>query len=474
MKAYLSGKEPRCTECFNFDWYFYHSKDFGHSKNSDNGENPDHGEKAFIPGAYEVEDFQKVQLPHDWSLFYPFDEHAPSCGSGGYVETGIGWYRKLFRISEDVKEGEKIFLRFDGVYMLADVWINGKELGQHVYGYTPFEWEITHLLNERGQDNVVDVRVDNSVQPGSRWYSGSGITRDVWLYRVQNAHILPYGIWVRQSGVSKECAKLSVETSAFLQPDISGAADKAEAFFVETTILSPQGQVCMLDKIRMAQTIACQEFVIDAPMLWAPEHPSLYEVVTKLYREDVLLDEVHTNFGIRHAVFDKEKGFLLNGEQCKLNGVCIHHDGGCVGAAVPPEIWERRLRKLKEMGVNAIRMSHNPPDPALLELCDREGFLVMDEAFDEWKILKGKEFGSNTHESRGYSEWFEQCHENDLRAMLLRDRNHPCIVIWSIGNEVPDQQHPQGYLTARHLKEICRELDPDRVITQANDQISSE
>lgn len=483
MKAYLSGRAPRCTECFDFDWYFSHE------------------EREFVPGAYDVEDCQKVQLPHDWSLFYPFNEHAPSCGSGGYVETGIGWYRKRFKISEDVKEGEKIFLRFDGVYMLADVWVNGKQLGRHVYGYTPFEWEITYFLNGKEQDNVVDVRVDNSVQPGSRWYSGSGITRDVWLYRVQNAHILPYGVWVRQPDVSKEQAKLSVETSVSLPlgtgvslpVEIPEAADGAveQMFFVETAILSPQGDVCMTERVNAAgdsmhpgsaqgseetsaKTAVRQEFTIDAPMLWAPEYPFLYEVVTKLYRGNVLMDEVHTHIGLRSAAFHKEKGFLLNGEKCKLNGVCLHHDGGCAGAAVPPEIWERRLRKLKEMGVNAVRMSHNPPDPALLDLCDKEGFLVMDEAFDEWKILKGKEFGSNTHESRGYSEWFEQCHEEDLRAMLLRDRNHPCIVLWSIGNEVPDQQHPQGYLTARHLKEICRELDPDRVITQANDQICSE
>lgn len=205
-----------------------------------------------------------------------------------------------------------------------------------------------------------------------------------------------------------------METSLTLPLGISKAADAEEAFSVETTILSPRGNLydgqsrsgagwqyaarcgfgqCTERRRHAQKTVVCQEFAIDEPMLWAPEHPSLYEVVTKLYRGDVLLDEVHSHTGLRSAVFHKEKGFLLNGEKCKLNGVCIHHDGGCIGAAVPPEIWERRLRKLKEMGVNAIRMSHNPPDPALLELCDREGFLVMDEAFDEWKILKGKEFG---------------------------------------------------------------------------------
>jgi len=467
MKAYLSGEGPRCTECFDFDWYFYH------------------GEKELVPGEYDVTDCQKVQLPHDWSLFYPFDEHAPSCGSGGYVETGIGWYRKKFCISGEVTAEDGIFLRFDGVYMQARVWVNGKELGRHIYGYTPFEWDITAFLHGQGADNVVDVRVDNSAQPGSRWYSGSGITRNVWLYRVQKAHILPYGVWIRQPDVTNERAKMQIETRITVPSDAVEMADKG-AFCVETAILSPQGEICMADREEAAlnstrhgtgtsaEAAACQEFVIDTPLLWAPEHPFLYEVVTKLYRGGALLDEIHTMTGLRSAVFHKDRGFLLNGRPCKLNGVCVHHDGGCVGAAVPPEVWERRLDKLKEMGVNAIRMSHNPPDPALLELCDRKGFLVMDEAFDEWKILKGKKFGSNTHESKGYSLWFDECHEEDLRTMLLRDRNHPCIVIWSIGNEVPDQQHPQGHLTARHLKEICRELDPERPITQANDQICSE
>lgn len=457
MEICLSERKPRCTECFDFDWYFYH------------------GEKEPVPGEYEVENFQKVQLPHDWSLFYPFDEHAHSCGSGGYVETGIGWYRKRFRIGETVAADEKVFLQFDGVYMLADVWVNGRNVGQHIYGYTPFEWDITELLNGKDEDNVVDVRVDNSAQPNSRWYSGSGIIRDVWIYKVKAAHILPYGVWVRQPDVTERRAKLWIETRLSTLCNIS-----EEAFFVETEVLSPAGVLCVADRAKVipgeqTDTVSVyQEFVIDNPVLWDTEHPLLYEIVTRLVQGDVLMDEIHTRTGLRSISFHKDEGFALNGKRCKLNGVCLHHDGGCAGAAVPVEVWERRLRKLKEMGANAIRMAHNPPDPALLDLCDREGFLVMDEAFDEWKILKGKEFGSNTHESRGYSEWFTRCHEEDLRTMLLRDRNHPCIVIWSIGNEVPDQQSGQGYLTARHLKEICRELDPDRLITQANDQICSE
>ena len=456
-------------ECFDFEWYFYH------------------GEKEPLPGAHDLEGFRKVQLPHDWSLSYPFDENASSCGSGGYVETGVGWYRKLFKTAGDIAAGEKICLKFDGVYMLADVWVNGRKAGRHVYGYTPFEWDITKLLRN-GEENVVDVKVDNSAQPASRWYSGSGITRDVWLYRVKEAHILPYGVWVRQPEVSPERAKLRIETR-FSIPGIRADEDipAVKIFWVETEIRSPQGGLCAVERKEAeweapseaapdgrGEAAVRQDFSIESPMLWDTEHPFLYEVITRLYMGDMLSDEVHTRTGLRSAVFHKDQGFLLNGRQCKLNGVCLHHDGGCAGAAVPAEVWERRLFKLKEMGANAVRMAHNPPDPALLDLCDRTGFLVMDEAFDEWKILKGKEFGSNTHESRGYSEWFHDCHEEDLRTMLLRDRNHPCIVIWSIGNEVPDQQSDQGYLTARHLKEICRELDPDRPVTQANDQICSE
>ncbi len=485
MKTCLSCKGPRCVEHFDFDWYFYH------------------GEKEPIPGEIHVEAFEKVQLPHDWSLYYPFDEHAPSCGSGGYVETGVGWYRKRFRLAKTPAADEKIFIRFDGVYMLADVWVNGRKAGRHIYGYTPFEWDITRLLN--GEENVIDVRVDNSAQPGSRWYSGSGITRDVWLYRVKDAHILPYGVWIRQPEVSEKQAKLRIGTTCALpvkaavsegEKAADGVPDLSETYLIETEIYTPQGQLCAKDAVKVptgnvqAETaeaaqengaeesgvtaVLYQDFVLDDPTLWTPETPCLYEVVTKLYRNDVQTDEVHTQTGLRSAVFHAEKGFLLNGVRCKLNGVCLHHDGGCAGAAVPVEVWERRLLKLKAMGANAIRTAHNPPDPALLTLCDTMGFLVMDEAFDEWKILKGKEFGSNTHESRGYSEWYEICYEEDLRTMLLRDRNHPCIVIWSIGNEVPDQQQEDGYLTARHLKEICKTYDPDRFVTQANDQISSE
>jgi beta-galactosidase len=213
---------------------------------------------------------------------------------------------------------------------------------------------------------------------------------------------------------------------------------------------------------------------IPKPRLWSDKNPQLYRLIIELRVEDELVDIVETRFGIRSCEFDSEKGFLLNGERVKLNGVCLHHDGGCVGAAVPIKIWERRLKILKEMGANAIRCSHNPPDPGLLDLCDELGFLVMDEAFDEWRFLKGKAFGSNTHESRGYSEWFEQNYRDDLSAMVLRDRNHPSVIMWSIGNEIPEQTSPEGHLLARELIDICKKLDPTRLVTVACDQIEAE
>lgn len=467
---YLTGKDVRQKETFNLNWFFYL------------------GEEEKTPGDKDTAGYRPVKLPHDWSLEYPFDEAARSCGSGGYVRTGTGWYKKIFRVNPDAVKDGRAVLHFEGAYMLAQVWLNGQSLGRHVYGYTPFEWDITDLLKTDGSENVVDVKVDNSAQPNSRWYSGSGITRNVWICGMKDIHVAPYGVWIRQPEVSGKQAQIHMETRVCVnhrnRASYEGTASEENGeITVETGIYGPDGSLCMQERTAQSQQIAagvreellfCQDFLLKSPVLWDTENPALYKAVTKIYKGGLLLDEVCTVTGFRNVRFDSSQGFLLNGVRVKLNGVCVHHDGGCAGAAVHPQIWERRLEKLKAMGVNAVRMSHNPPDPALLDLCDRMGLMVMDEAFDEWRIMKGKELGSNTHESRGYSEWFDSCHEEDMRLMLLRDRNHPSIIIWSIGNEVPDQTVPEGYLTARHLKSICRELDPERLVTQANDQICAE
>ena len=467
---YLTGKDVRQKETFNLNWFFYL------------------GEEEKTPGDKDTADYRPVKLPHDWSLEYPFEEDARSGGSGGYVRTGTGWYKKIFRVNPDAVKSKRAVLHFEGAYMLAQVWLNGQSLGRHVYGYTPFEWDITDLLKTDGSENVVDVKVNNSAQPNSRWYSGSGITRNVWICGMKDIHVAPYGVWIRQPEVSGEQAQIHMETRVCVnhrnRASCEGTAlEENGEIAVETGIYAPDGSLCMQERTAQSQQIGagvreellfCQDFLLESPVLWDTENPALYKAVTKIYKDGLLLDEVCTVTGFRNVRFDSTQGFLLNGVRVKLNGVCVHHDGGCAGAAVHPQIWERRLEKLKAMGVNAVRMSHNPPDPALLDLCDRMGLMVMDEAFDEWRIMKGKELGSNTHESRGYSEWFDSCHEEDMRLMLLRDRNHPSIIIWSIGNEVPDQTVPEGYLTARHLKSICRELDPERLVTQANDQICAE
>ncbi|MCL2058668.1 MAG: DUF4982 domain-containing protein [Oscillospiraceae bacterium] len=486
---YLQGERARLSEFFGFDWYFRLAEE--------HGDEPGDG----------LSGYRLVQLPHDWSVEYPFDENHPTCGSGGYVKAGIGWYKKRFRV-DGGRRGKRVSLLFDGAYMCAKVWLNGKELGDHVYGYTPFEFDITDALDYAGE-NEITVRIDNSFQPNSRWYTGSGITRDVWLKCVNRDHIPTYGTYITTEAVaggdgaagsyasSGDGAASGGSGNSSIGGDASGGsgapgsgayriniATKAvltgEAVLATTvfgsdgaergraqTAASPSGEPGQPVEI-------AQSFVLPNPDLWSAESPTLYKAVSTLMRGDTVLDEYETTFGVRTVAFDKDKGCIVNGAQVKLNGVCVHHDGGAVGAAVPAKMWRRRLMRLKAMGCNAIRCSHNPPDPALLDLCDELGFYVMDEAFDEWKLLKRKVFGSNTHESRGYSEWFNEYHVADIEAMLYRDRNHPSVVMWSIGNEVPEQTAPDGHTIAKKLQDICHRLDPTRLCTQACDQIMAE
>ncbi len=446
---YLSNDAVRAKENFNRDWKF-----------------------RLLSG--EEKEYRQVSLPHDWSLEYPFREDAASCGSGGFVETGIGEYVKTFDVHRDSSGHERIMLQFDGVYMLAQVWVNDIFVGRHVYGYTPFSLDITDTLTVDGKENVVRVKVDNSLQPGSRWYSGSGITRNVWICKIPETHIADYGICVRSridEGLKQ--AEVSVRTELI-------GGDAEGELTIETTLFAPDGKEIAREKLSAENSAAEGKgtkqltFLLDAPLLWGPEHPFLYRAQVRILHEEQVIDADTVKFGIRSAEFDAEKGFLLNHVPTKLKGVCLHHDGGCVGAAVPLSIWKRRLEKLQDMGANALRFSHNPPDPKILDLCDAMGFLVMDEAFDEWKIMKGKELGSNTHESHGYSRFFDECHEEDIATMVRRDRNHPSVILWSIGNEVPEQMTEDGHLLAAQLKKICRELDPTRKITQANDQVVAE
>ena len=446
MENFFSHPAYREKAFFGFDWQFAltDSRDF-----------PD-----------DTTLWRPVQLPHDWSVDYPVEKAAPSCGSGGYARTGIGWYRKTFAIR---KEAEALYsLCFDGVYMNCDVWLNGAHIGGHVYGYTGFELDITVHLREG--ENELLVRVDNSQQPGSRWYTGSGVTRDVYLQRTRMIRFRTGGIFITTPVITDKQAIVTIQADvlgAFQQPGLT----------MEAAILAPDGQVVSIAERTLAPVAtltACQTLNVPQPQRWDIESPVLYTAVTTLRQDSCIVDEVRTRFGIREVAYTSEEGFLLNGRKVIMQGVCLHHDGGCVGAAVPPSIWRRRLEKLKAMGCNALRCSHNPPDPALLDLADEMGFVVMDEAFDEWHHMKGKEFGSNTHASRGYSEWFDACASADMTAMVERDRNHPSVVMWSIGNEVREQSIPDGWKYARMLAGLCHGLDPTRPITQACDQMKAE
>jgi beta-galactosidase len=443
---YLQADCPRAMVFFGFDWMFRLD---------------------------EEQDYRAVQLPHDWSVDYPFDNNSPVCGSGGYVKAGIGHYKKIFKVSPQSK-GKKIFLGFDGAYMSATVWLNGKVLGSHAYGYTPFEFNITDLLIYDGE-NELDVHIDNAQQPNSRWYSGSGITRDVWLRAVNPVHISTYGTFVRiGNDMDSNAEKCRVDMTTTVE---MSNHSRHKSIKLITTLCDSEGIACAESQINIGEPGNFEAVLtIQNPRLWSHNTPYLYKAISVLKCEESgeTLDEYETVFGLRSVQFDPDKGCLINGEQVKLNGVCLHHDGGAVGAAVPKKVWERRLMLLKEMGANAIRTAHNPPDTALLDLCDEMGFYVMDEAFDEWAQIKHKTAGSNTHESRGYSEWFECNHAADLESMVYRDRNHPSVIIWSIGNEVPEQTMADGHLLAQTLQELVHRIDPTRLCTQGNDQICAE
>jgi len=445
MELYFTGSACRQREFFGFDWQFTLTDD------------------AAMPS--DAAPWRAVQLPHDWSTEYPVEESYQSSGSGGYARTGIGWYRKRFAARAEA--GERVSLYFEGAYMNCALWLNGAELGSHVYGYTSFEIDITDALKPEG--NELLVRVDNSRQPNSRWYTGSGITRDVYLCKTQALHIATWGVCVATPVVTRDMAEVVVDTLV-----LGGAGQSAR---LETEILDAQGSRLAVRQAELAaadEAVLSQSLVVLSPQIWDLDTPVLYTAKSTVFQGDTPVDTVETRFGIRQIKYNAQQGFLLNGRKAILQGVCLHHDGGCVGAAVPPEIWRRRLLKLKAMGANAIRCSHNPPDPALLDLADELGLLAMDEAFDEWRTMKGKEVGANTHESKGYSEYFDDCWREDIRGMILRDRNHPSVILWSIGNEVGEQTMESGPAIARELTALCHTLDPTRPVTTACDQMKAE
>lgn len=343
--------------------------------------------------------WRALNLPHDWAVEGDFLCSNPSGAGGGALPGGIGWYRKTFNLQK--KQGERYFIEFDGVYMNARVYINGKEVGYRPYGYSSFEYDITpYLIAGR---NVVAVRVDNSDQPNSRWYSGCGIYRHVWFTKTADVHVKHWGVHV----VANPDGRISVTADVESQ---------GKAYKVRNQVFDAQGRAVGLK--------------VHRPHLWSVDDPYIYKVRTQVLVGGKVVDEVWTNTGFRSFRFDAKTGFWLNGKNMKLNGVCEHHDFGCLGAVVNEDAMHRKLVRLKEMGVNAIRSSHNPPAPELLNMCDTMGLIVMDESFDMWHRRKTQ---------NDYARFFDEWHERDLADLILRDRNHPSILMWSIGNEVLEQ-----------------------------------
>lgn len=408
-------------------------------------------------------EWRKLNLPHDWSIEGENLENAPGGGNVGYFPMGIGWYRKTFDVP-NYKKGAKYSIEFDGVYMNSDVWINGQHLGNYPYGYSGFSYDLTPYLKSKG--NVIAVRVDNASQPNSRWYTGSGIYRHVKLVQTNPLHIEKWGVFATTEGATEAEAKVTVQTAIANE----GHSDTQKNTIIKQILRDAQG--VQVGAIQSPFTLAAgattkvrQEITVKQPSLWSIETPVLYTLETTILEDNKVVDLVKTSIGIRHIYYDVDKGFLLNGKQVKMKGVNLHHDGGAVGAAVPERIWERRLEVLKEGGCNAIRTAHNIMAPEFMDLCDRMGFLVMDEVFDEWE--QGKR-------DYTYKVYFKDWHEKDLLAMVKRDRNHPSVVMWSIGNEIPDQSSVRGPVIARTLIDMVKREDPTRLITTGNDNIASD
>ncbi|MDZ7313440.1 MAG: DUF4982 domain-containing protein [candidate division KSB1 bacterium] len=407
--------------------------------------------------------WRALDLPHDWSIEGKFSKDAPATPGGGALPGGIGWYRKTFAMPESEKD-KLAFIDFDGVYRNSEVWINGHYLGKRPYGYISFRYELTPFLKYGTENNVLAVKVDNSQQPNSRWYSGSGIYRNVWLVTTDKIHVDPWGTFITTPEVTEQSAKVSIQTK------VQNVSPQDQPITLKTAIFDKDGKkvtAVKSESVALKDSVCeiVQNLIVKNPALWTLENPRLYRAVTTVECDGRVCDDYETTFGIRTFSFDVDKGFFLNGKQVKIKGVCNHHDLGCLGAAVNRRALERQLEIMRDMGVNSIRTSHNPPAPELLELCDEMGFLVMDEGFDMWKKKKTEyDYALN------WDEW----HRRDWEDQILRDRNHPSVFIWSIGNEVMEQwdkNDSSGFVITRELAAIVRRLDPTRPITAAcNDQ----
>lgn len=415
--------------------------------------------------------WESVVVPHDWAIYGPFDrnndlqnvavtqnfekEASVKTGrTGGLPYVGVGWYRTRF----DVEPGRQTMLLFDGAMSEAKVYVNGKEACFWPFGYNSFYCDVTSFLNHDGKQNLLAVRLENRPQ-SSRWYPGAGLYRNVRVVTTGQIHVPVWGTQLTTPHVSEDYASVCLRTSV----ENAGRTELT----VQTDIISPEGKVVSSKKNKGYINHGLpftQNFIVEHPALWSPESPSLYRAVSKIYSGDTLLDTYTTRFGIRSIEYIADKGFFLNGKHRKFQGVCNHHDLGPLGAAINVSALRHQLRMLKDMGCDAIRTAHNMPAPELVSLCDEMGFMMMIEPFDEWDIAKCE---------NGYHRFFNEWAERDMVNMLHQYRNNPCVVMWSIGNEVPTQWSAEGYKVAKFLQDICHREDPTRPVTCGMDQVDS-
>ena len=467
----VAGKEVRDISSFNQNWKFSLA------------------DSTLQASAIAFNDlsWRNLNLPHDWSIESDFLKDAPATPGGGALPGGIGWYRKSF-IVDKANKGKKVYIDFDGVYRNSEVWINGTSVGKRPYGYISFRYDLTPYI-KFGENNVMAVKADNSKQPNSRWYSGSGIFRNVWLTILNPVHVDHWGTYITTPEINADSAVVAIQTA------VKNNDPKLRTVRVEQLLYDAQGTLIGKSDGSFYVNAGTshqylQRIVVKKPVLWNIENPYLYKLVTRTHSLFRVTDEYVTQVGIRSFTFDVNRGLILNGKHVKINGVCNHHDLGALGAAVNTRAIERQLQILKEMGCNAIRCSHNPPAPELLDLCDKMGFIVMDEAFDMWKMKKV---------TFDYSLDFDEWHERDLTDLVMRDRNHPSVFIWSIGNEVAEQwgeakiedndlqkanvqlnnrkvtesedtklgQLGKNALLTRHLADIVKSVDPTRPVSAA-------
>lgn len=440
---------------------------------------------GFMLPKFDDQSWRILELPHDWSIEGEFDQSNPSGESGGFLPNGIGCYRKTFKLPENLK-GKRISIQFDGIYMNSTVYLNGIYLGNRPYGFSSFEYDMTPNLKYGEEVNVLAVKVDHSLQPSCRWYTGSGINRNVFLLVKPQQHFKSNGTFVTTSEISEKRAKVRIDFDIIshnypeskvvnFQPIPDSIKRIVKQCRIISKIIDKEGVIQASAETNQSlkdyKSLICRlDIEVDNPKLWSASAPYLYLLVNQLVIEGKVVDEESIHIGIRKIEFNAKEGMVVNGKKTIIKGVCLHKDAGSFGTAVPKDISRYRLIKLKAMGCNAIR-THGPVDPVFIETCDELGFYMMAEAFDEWNTTWQWGYSENPEGKRPYSYhlYFNQWAETDLKAMVYRDRNHPSIIIYSVGNEVPDQRIPEGPEKLSRLKSWLKEVDATRPVVAACD-----